>query len=659
VLEKRFEELKLTRNLPSPHGVGLALLQITQRDDASIDEVVRVLQTDPTLTGRILKMANSVALGGAQPATTVREAAMRLGLNSVRNVSLGFSLLAGNRTGRCASFDYPRYWSHSLATAVAGQSVAVLCGGLEPSEAFTCGLLAGIGRLALASIHPDAYGSVLERAVGQSFARLAEIELEAFGTHHRELAAAMLRDWKLPAAYSEAVSWAGSGAAEEPVNPKSARLARALQCAGELTRAMTVPLDAPATVCRAHLEELAALCSRLGLDAAGFNTLWTRCVEDWKRWGDTMKVSSELLLSLDEMRERSAQSEADGRPLPQNGPPEADPAPRAAANPRAGVRVLLVDADTAVSRLLALQLVREGHQVSTAASGEQALGRALEQAPHVLVADWNLAGMSGLELVRTLRQSELGKRVHVILLAGRDEEQRVLEAFESGVDEFLIKPCDAVILQARVRAAQRVVGLNDRVDALLRERENQLSQLAILNRKLQAAAITDALTGLPNRRYAMERLDAELGNAARDGKPLSVILIDIDRFKAVNDRHGHDVGDKVLREVSEVLRRSLRRWDGVCRWGGEEFLVVCPNTSLQNASMVAERLRVNVRDHVISMPGFANSVTLSLGVAQLDGARANADDLVRQADQRVYRAKQDGRDRVVATDEPAARQRAG
>ncbi|HVS17399.1 MAG TPA: HDOD domain-containing protein, partial [Planctomycetota bacterium] len=148
MLEKQFEELKLTGNLPSPSGVGLALLQITARSDASIDEVVTILQADPTLTGRVLKMANSAALAVTQPATTVREAAMRLGLSSVRNVALGFSLLAGNRSGRCSAFDYDEYWSHSLATAVASQIVAERTGGIEPSGAFTCGLLSGIGRLA-------------------------------------------------------------------------------------------------------------------------------------------------------------------------------------------------------------------------------------------------------------------------------------------------------------------------------------------------------------------------------------------------------------------------------------------------------------------------------------------------------------------------------
>lgn len=654
MLEKLFAELKLTGNLPSPNGVGLALLQITQRSDASIDEVVAVLQADPTLTGRILKMANSALLTVSQPATTAREAAMRLGLRAVRNVGLGFSLLAGNRSGRCTGFDYDDYWSHSLATAVGCQLVAERSGGVEPSEAFTCGLLSGIGRLALASVHSQAYERLLERARGLSSARLAELESECLGTHHRELAAAMLRDWKLPAAYSDAVGLVGSGqSADELLDPASARLARVLQGARDLSRAMTAPADADAATCRARLGELAALAGRLGLDAQGFSVLWQRCVEEWKRWGDTMKVRAELQLTLGELRRRTV----DGALAPRQAPGalsetalvrvESETAPR-------GLRVLLVGTDAMATRLLSVHLARDGHKVESASHGEQALSKALEQQPHVLVTEWNLPGVSGLEVVRTLRQSELGARVHVILLAGRDEERRILEAFDDGVDEYLTKPCDPRVLQARVRAAQRVVGLDERVQALLRERETQLGHLAIASRKLQTAAVTDTLTGLPNRRYAMERLEKEQATALAEGRPLSVVMIDIDRFKSVNDQFGHDVGDAVLREVAEVLHGAVRRTDVVCRLGGEEFLAICPNTALDKATLVAERMRGQCGAHVVDAGGFGRSVTLSLGVAELDRAQPGVDALVKRADERVYLAKQGGRDRVVAADAPAA-----
>lgn len=658
MLHKQFDELKLTGNLPSPNGVGLALLQVTQHSDASIDDVVAVLQADPTLTGRILKMANSACLAVSQPATTAREAAMRLGLRCVRNVGLGFSLLAGNRNGRCATFGYDDYWAHSLATAVACQVVAERTGSVEPSEAFTCGLLSGIGRLALASVHGETYERVLVRARGQSSARLAEIESECLGTHHREMAAAMLRDWMLPASFSDAVGLVGSGRnADDLEQPASARLARVLQSARDLSRAMTAPRDADPETCRARLRELAELSSRMGLDAPGFLALWQRCVDDWKRWGDTMKIRADLQLTLGELRRRAVEGSG-GAPAPGTALSDTTLV-QARETAERGLRVLLVGTDAMATRLLSAHLAREGHKVESAANGEEALTKALEQAPHLLVTEWDLPGLSGTDLVRTLRSSELGARVHAILLAERADERRILEAFDDGVDEYLTKPCDPRVLQARVRAAQRLVGLDERVQALLREREAQLGQLAIAARKLQAAATTDALTGLYNRRYAMERLEQELASAKGEQRALSVIMVDVDHFKSVNDKHGHDVGDVVLREVAAVLRGSVRSTDVVCRLGGEEFVAVCPAAPLNKAVLVAERMRAACAERIIEADGFARSVTISLGVATLGPDAATVDELLKRADERVYLAKQAGRDRVVAAGAPAAGRRVG
>jgi diguanylate cyclase (GGDEF)-like protein len=180
--------------------------------------------------------------------------------------------------------------------------------------------------------------------------------------------------------------------------------------------------------------------------------------------------------------------------------------------------------------------------------------------------------------------------------------------------------------------------------------------MSVLNRKLEAAAMTDVLTKLPNRRFAMRRLEEDLSIALANNTALSVVMIDIDCFKQVNDEHGHGMGDLVLRETSNVLRSIVRREDTVCRLGGEEFLVICPGANLEQAAATAERMRRAVAHHVIGY-GYGRAVTISAGVAQREEGADTVDDLLRAADRRVYVAKAAGRDQVCSEDPPRSHAR--
>src|SRR5262245_31201638 len=200
---QEFEELKNSGKLPTPSGVGLRILALTRSEDCSLDEIARVIQADPALTGRILQLANSALTAGVQPATHVREAGVRLGLRTVCSVALGFSLISGNRTGRCTAFDYDAYWSWSLANGVAAEQLSRELRLGSSGEAFTLGLLARIGRLALASVHSSEYARVLTRLANDRTLDLATLEREAFCINHREVAAAIAEEWGLPAVFSE------------------------------------------------------------------------------------------------------------------------------------------------------------------------------------------------------------------------------------------------------------------------------------------------------------------------------------------------------------------------------------------------------------------------------------------------------------------------
>ncbi len=651
LLEKRFEELKLTGNLPSPTGVGLAILKLTQREDASLDDLVAVIQGDPTLTGRIIKLANSAQVGGTVPVTTPHAAVMRLGFKTVRSVSLGFSLLSGNRVGRCPGFDYDDFWSHSLAAAAASQALSVSRTGIAPSDAFTCALLSGMGRLALASIHPQEYEGVLERARGLSSQELANIEQECFGTHHRELAAAMLRDWKLPTHYSEAVLVVGGGSVPEDVLEGSAcTLGCILRDARDLARALTLKVDAPSASIRRVHADLEALRARLGLDPAQMARLWSEVSASWSAWGEMIQVRARPSLVIGEIQRRAQTpdtDEAGAGAVPGQAPVES-----AVAEPST-LRVLLVGHEARALQAICPRIDSEGYALAIAQSAREGLELALAQGSHVVVVDLDRCAADGLELVQTLRQSRLGGRMHFLALTEREDAPVLLQALENGVDEHVLKRADPAFLVARLRAAYRALQLSDRVEALLREREDQLSQLAILTRKLQVTAVTDPLTGVFNRRYALERLDREIKAARAASRPLSVIMLDLDRFKSVNDGYGHDVGDQVLRETARLLKATLRKGDTPCRMGGEEFLVICPHAGLTDALGIAERLRAATRQNVIEVGEFRRAVTISQGVAELDAVHSSVEALIKRADECVYLAKERGRDRVVGAREPA------
>jgi diguanylate cyclase (GGDEF)-like protein len=257
-----------------------------------------------------------------------------------------------------------------------------------------------------------------------------------------------------------------------------------------------------------------------------------------------------------------------------------------------------------------------------------------------------MPGMSGLELCRTLRRMESGRRTFVLMLTAREEEERVLDAFTAGADDYVTKPFNPRILLARVQAGRRLIELQQQVEADKIERLKQVADMGLMTRKLRTAALTDFLTELPNRRYAISRLEQEWVAADRLQRPLSAVLIDIDHFKRINDDHGHDVGDLVLKEVSDALRSRTRRGDVVCRLGGEEFLVINVNSDFAGAWQCAERLRSAVEQTRIRAGDFAGQVTVSLGVAERQPGMKGPQTLLKAADAAVYEAKAAGRNRI-------------
>lgn len=204
------------------------------------------------------------------------------------------------------------------------------------------------------------------------------------------------------------------------------------------------------------------------------------------------------------------------------------------------------------------------------------------------------------------------------------------------------------VLAARLAAAQRLVRLGQELERDREEIRHTAAELKVTNRRLQEVALTDMLTGFPNRRYAIERIEQEWAAAQRSHRPLAAMVIDVDEFKQINDAYGHDVGDAVLRQVAAALKSGVRVQDVVCRFGGDEFLVICPDTTLEAAQACAERMRHAVETVSVGAGTSKRSGSISVGVAVREAAMADFDALIKRADQGLFIAKERGRNRVVA-----------
>ncbi len=613
---QKFAELKATGNLPSPQGVALKVIELANREDVTAAELARTLKADPALSGRVLKAANSAAQGGRVVAT-INDAVVRLGFRSVRQLALTFSLIEHHQSGACIAFDYGYFWSHALATAAAAQRLALNIKAGPGEECFTLGLLHNVGALALATLYPADYAAVITANPCASAAARRIRERAVFGVCHRELTTLMLQDWGLPPLFGEAIMHR-----DETDAAPASRLettSRALACAVHLGH-----LCATEQTLEAAIEDLRYLYERAG-GAEGLEALLEDAASEWREWGKLLQVPTREVPSLADLDQRALS---------------------AAQTPTPRLRVLIAE-DTASQRLILIKQVEAlGFETETAQDGEHALEMIGRQRPHILLTDWVMPKVDGIGVCKVTRASDAGKLIYIIMLTSHGDEDHLVEAFAAGADDYLTKPIKPRELEARLRAGKRVVELQV---ALGREAENLQTvneDLAVANRQLFDFAHTDALTGLPNRRYILGRLKQEWAVHTRRLSPLSLILLDIDCFKVVNDQHGHDVGDIVLERVAHIMRREIRLEDTVARFGGEEFLIITPGTDLAGAKQIAERIRVNIAREVFTFSGASWHVTASLGVAAANLDAEGFQGLLKSADQALYCAKGAGRNQV-------------
>jgi diguanylate cyclase (GGDEF)-like protein len=301
------------------------------------------------------------------------------------------------------------------------------------------------------------------------------------------------------------------------------------------------------------------------------------------------------------------------------------------------MRVLIADDDKISQRMLRTTLERAGYKVTAVDNGAEAARLLCEgDGPRLALLDWVMPGLDGPAVVRTVRQHREQPYVHMILLTSKQAKGDIVTGLESGADDYLTKPFDPEELKARLRTGERILQLEDR---LVEARE-----------EMRFKATHDPLTSLWNRGMIQELLEREVQRARREAHHscVSVILGDVDHFKNVNDTYGHAAGDAVLREIGKRLLASVRSYDAVSRYGGEEFLIVLSSCDSDCAMTRAEQVRRIIENRPVVTNEGDISVTISLGVV-ISAAWGNldGDELIRQADSALYHAKKEGRNRVV------------
>ncbi len=303
------------------------------------------------------------------------------------------------------------------------------------------------------------------------------------------------------------------------------------------------------------------------------------------------------------------------------------------------MKVLLAEDDPGSRRLVNVHLSAAGYEVIEAEDGQLAWELFQRDTFHIVITDWMMPKMDGPTLIHNIRSKGQKSYTYIIMLTAIDEKPKVVMGLEAGADEYLTKPFDSRELIARVASGERILKL-----------EEQLTQA---RHEMETLAMHDGLTGIFNRRAIEEYTEAELDLARRKERPLSVILLDIDHFKAINDQYGHSIGDHTLQQLAEILPRNLRQYDRIGRWGGDEFIVILPDTKISEAIMIAERMRITTAETKLSLEnGEYYTVQISLGVACASGSYPSLIKLVDAADLVMYRAKQAGGNHVLSLDQP-------
>lgn len=616
---------KAKKTLVEPSNFSLQLLKESCNQDLNSADFLGLVQNNKRFCANLLKYINTLSDAPPLPVSAVGEAVKLLGRETVANLSLFWSLLAQYRHGRCPQFDYHRFWQGSIAVGSAARVLAAHQK-IDPDRLFSYGVLTRIGELTLATAFPIEYGNLLCQGLARD--KKAEKEKQLFRFSAGDLSWKLLARWQLRRECFELIRQCGMDRQGTKGNSVSLKELEILKLAIHMARICLLELPLSETFLAAEKE-----AETLGIHVDHFGQFFDSFISSWQQSSEFFKIPT---LHCPNYHQIKTIDDAAIEIRDHNKPPP--------------LTFLAADDDPMTLIYLKKMLASDGRTLLTSDNGEKALELALKHRPHILITDWRMPGLNGIELCRILRKTNITQHIYIIMLTCNETDDELVQAFEAGADDYVVKPFTPKVLQARISSGERLI-LSQQT--IRRDREiiqRYAARLSTANRKLQNMAMTDFLTGLPNRRNALLRLRNLVAEVKRYGEPLSCLLIDIDHFKTINDTYGHDCGDGVLQQLSKLLEEKARSYDIVSRWGGEEFLIICARSGPHDAFQLAERLRKNVEQFKISLAKETLiKVTISIGVATWSSELRNEDELIKVADTNLYQAKENGRNRVEAS----------
>ncbi|MBU1566305.1 MAG: diguanylate cyclase [Proteobacteria bacterium] len=609
-----------TKSLPTPSAFAMDLAYHCYDQHASQETCSQLIVGNPKFATDLLRYVNSPLVGTA-PGESIALALTTLGQETIANIAIIFSLLGQYRYGKCPHFDYQRFWQKSLARGAAARALAIQQRN-DPQQFFTYGVLSTIGDLALASAFPEEYGHLLIKNFHPG--KTEQKEKQLFGISTTDLTCNLLASWHLPKPLIRALRVPAYQANGEPFCRTAAKTRKILTLANHIAKICLFELPLADTFLTVEQQ-----AEEQSLPVEQFGPFFDQLVASWQAACEFFEVPT---LHCPNYHQIKTMNDVSLEVTPEK---------------QETLTILAADDEPITLLCLEKMLSAEHRALILAKNGAEALKLALEHRPQVLITDWLMPGLSGIDLCKILRKTSVTQHMYIIMLTSNESDDELVQAFDAGADDYIIKPFTPKVLQARIASGERLIRSQQTISNDREVIRRYADKLASANRKLQNMAMTDFLTGLPNRRSALQRLRNLVSEVQRYGEPLSCLMIDIDHFKQINDTYGHDRGDAVLRQLTRLLEEKARSYDMVSRWGGEEFLVISARSGAADSCQLAERLRRSVENHEIRISDDLQiRLTISIGVATWRPDFHNAGELIKNADQALYQAKAGGRNRV-------------